>query len=149
MKKVLTSIFLSLSILSFSQTEQDYRVFQLLNQERVDRKLPTFTLKENYKDFDYYINYSLRVDTASEKEVNRYIGQVNNFIDVYYTDADMVYYAGVSNKTQPTPKSLLNTLIQNSNFPVIDCYNNYALTKMFYYKLGDRWVSFIYILTFR
>lgn len=146
MKKWLTFLFLLIYSVSQSQTEQDYELFKIINEERFYSGLNKYQLYDNYTDFEYFANYSLRLKDSSDKEIKKSVNYINDFIGVYYPNASRVYYAAVCSFEQPTPQSLINTLIVSSNFP--QDLSTYVLPKMILYRVGGKWVGFIYILTF-
>lgn len=146
MKKFLTFILLFFSFTTYSQSEQDYQLFRLINEERLSNGSTTLDLYDNYTDFEYFENYTLRLENNSEKEIKRCVNYINNFINEYYHNANRVYYAAVCTKEQPTPNSLIQTLIKSSNFPRYG--SSHTMPKIILYQSSGKWVAFVYILTF-
>lgn len=146
MKKLLTILGFLFSTLVYSQTEQDFRLYTLVNEERIRQGSGILYLYDNYTDFEYFVNYTLRLENSSDKEIKRCVNHLNNFISDYYRNSNRVYYAAICSKEQPTPQSLLNNLILSNNFP--DYESNYVMPKMIVYQIGDKWIGFIYLLTF-
>jgi hypothetical protein len=146
MKKILTLICFLFSTFAYSQTEQDFQLFTLVNEERIRQGSGILYLYDNYTDFEYFVNYSLRVKDTSDKEIKKSVNYINDFIGVYYSNATRVYYAAVCSYNQPTPQSLLNNLTQSNNLPEYE--SNYLLPKIIIYRVSDKWIGFIYLLTF-
>lgn len=148
MRKILTLLFLSFSLLSFSQTEQDSVVFDILNSYRLKIEEKPFEFYPYYADFDYFLDYSLRITDTTETHLKASLESVNNMIDNYYFGVDRVYYVGMISEEQPTPDYLFQVLNLSSNLPNEFSVGTSALTKMILWRVKGKWVSMIYILTF-
>jgi hypothetical protein len=146
MKKFLTFILLFFSFITYSQSEQDYQLLKLINEERISNCSTTLDLYDNYTDFEYFVNYKLRLKNTSEKEIKRCVNHINNFIDEHYHNANRVYYGAICTKEQPTHYSLIKVLIKSSNFPHYG--SSHTMPKIILYQSGGKWVAFVYILTF-
>lgn len=146
MKQIFITILLFLSISVYSQSEKDFQLVRIINEERMLNAGYILELYDNYTDLEYFDNYTLRLENSSDKEIKRCMNHINHFIEEYYKNASQVYYAAVCSKEEPTPESLVRNLVISDNFPYDG--STHVMPKMITRQLKDKWVGFIYVLTF-
>jgi hypothetical protein len=147
MKTILTLILFLVSTISWAQDLNDSIAYELFNNNRKNLNLTTVKLVSEYQNIDEFFESRFKLKNSSSKEVKKSISHINNFIDIYYYDADNVVYSVLKTYQKPKIDDLYYSLLCNKTFP-ISSYD-YVMPKAKFIFVDDVWISYIYLILYK
>lgn len=147
MKTILTSILFLVSFISSAQDSNDYLSYELFNKNRKNLNLTTLKLSSDYQNFEYFFESRFKLKNSSSKEVKKSVSEINNFIDIYYYEADNVVYCVLKTKQKPEIEHLYQSLHCSKTFP-ISSYS-YVISKTKFVYIDDIWISYLYLILYK
>jgi hypothetical protein len=147
MKTILTLILFLVSTISWAQDLNDSIAYELFNNNRKNLNLTTVKLVSEYQNIDEFFESRFKLKNSSSKEVKKSISHINNFIDIYYYDADNVIYCVLKTHQKPKIDDLYYSLLCKKTFPISNY--GYVMPKAKFVFVDDVWISYIYLILYK
>jgi hypothetical protein len=147
MKTILTSILFLVSFISRAQDTNDYLSYELFNKNRKNLNLTALKLSSDYQNFEYFFESRFKLKNSSSKEIKKSISEINNFIDMYYYEADNVVYCVLKTYKKPEIEQLYQSLHCNKTFPISNY--SYVMPKTKFVYVDDIWISYLYLILYK